>query len=65
MLADSAMNWKRDTRVVWRQVKAMLFAGKKAFYWIKDKLGMSEEGMAALVTLTTMVIGLLIGYFFF
>ena len=26
------VNWKRDGLVVWRPVKALLFADKKAFY---------------------------------
>ena len=43
------MNWRHDGLVVWRPVKALLFADKKAFYWIKDKLGLSEYGMAAFV----------------
>ena len=34
------VNWKRDGLVVWRPVKALLFADKKAFYWIKEKLGL-------------------------
>ena len=59
------MSWKRDGLVVWRPVKALLFADKKAFYWIKDKLGLSEYGMAALVWVKGIVIGLLIGYFVF
>ena len=37
-----SVNWKREGLVVWRPVKALLFADKKAFYWIKDKLGLSE-----------------------
>ena len=36
------VNWKRDGLVVWRPVKALLFADKKVFYWIKEKLGLSE-----------------------
>ena len=59
------MNWKRDGLVVWRPVKALLFADKKAFYWIKDKLGLSEYGMAAFVWVKGIIIGLLIGYFVF
>ena len=42
------MNWKRDGLAVWRPVKSLLFADKKAFHWIKDKLGLSEYQMAAL-----------------
>ena len=60
-----AVNWKRDGLVVWRPVKAMLFADKKVFYWIKDKLGLSEYQMASLVWVKGLIIGLLIGYFLF
>ncbi len=59
------MNWKRDGLVVWIPVKALLFADKKAFYWIKDKLCLSEYQMAALVLVKGLVIGLLLGYFLF
>ena len=59
------MNWKRDGLVVWKPVKALLFADKKAFYLIKDKLGLSEYGMAALVWVKGVIIGLLLGFFLF
>ena len=59
------MNWKRDGLVVWKSVKSLLFADKKAFYWIKDKLGLSEYGMAALVWVKGVIIGLLLGFFLF
>ena len=59
------MSWKRDGLVVWRPVKALLFADKKAFCWIKAKLGLSEYQMAAFVWVKGIVIGLLIGYFLF
>ena len=59
------MNWKRDGFVVWRPVKALLFADKEAFYWVKAKLGLSEYQMAAFVWVKGIVIGLLIGYFLF
>ena len=59
------MNWKRDGLVVWKPVKALLFADKKAFYWIKGKLGLSEYGMAALVWAKGIIIGLLLGFFLF
>ena len=57
--------WRRDGLVVWRPVKALLFADKKVFYWIKDKLGLSEYQMAALVWVKGLIIGLLIGYVLF
>ena len=59
------MSWRRDGLVVWRPVKALLFADKKVFYWIKDKLGLSEYQMAALVWVKGLIIGLLIGYVLF
>ena len=51
--------------MVWRPVKALLFADKKVFYWIKAKLGLSEYQMAALVWVKGIIIGLLIGYVLF
>jgi len=59
------MNWRRDDIVAWRPVKALLFADKKVFYWIKDKLGLSEYGMAALVWVKGVIVGLLLGFFLF
>ena len=59
------MSWMRDGLVVWRPVKALLFADKKVFYWIKDKLGLSEYGMAALVWVKGVIVGLLLGFFLF
>ena len=59
------MNWKRDGLVVWRPVKALLFADKMVFYWIKTKLGLTEYQMAALVWVKGIVMGLVIGYFLF
>ena len=59
------MNWTRDGLVVWKPVKALLFADKKAFYWIKDKRGLSEYGTAALVWVKGVIIGLLLGFFLF
>ena len=59
------MNWRRDDIVAWRPVKALLFADKKVFYWIKDKLGLSEYGMAALVWVKGGIVGLLLGFFLF
>ena len=59
------MSWRRDGLVVWRPVKALLFADKEVFYWIKEKLGLSEYQMAALVWVKGLIIGLLIGYFLF
>ena len=59
------MNWRRDDIVAWRPVKALLVADKKVFYWIKDKLGLSEYGMAALVWVKGVIVGLLLGFFLF
>ena len=60
-----SVNWKRDGLVVWRPVKALLFADKKAFYWIKKKLGLSEYGMAALVWTIEGIVGLLLAFILF
>ena len=59
------MNWKRDGLVVWRPVKALLFADERAFLWVKKKLGLTEYQMAALVWVKGIIIGLLISYFLF
>ena len=59
------VNWRRDGLVIWRPVKALLFADKKVFNWIKDKLGLSEYGMAALAWLKGLIIGFLLAYFLF
>ena len=59
------MNWKRDGLAVWRPIKALLYADKDAFYWVKNKLGLTEYQMAALVWVKGLVIGLLLGYFLF
>ena len=59
------MNWRSDDIVAWRPVKALLFADKKVFYWIKDKLGLSEYCMAALVWVKGVIVGLLLGFFLF
>ena len=59
------VNWKRDGLVVWRPVKALLFADKKVFYWIKEKLCLSEYQMAALVWIKGVIVGLLLAFFMF
>ena len=56
------MNWRRDGLVVWKPVRALLFADKKVFFWIKDKLALSEYQMAALVWLKGLILGLLLGW---
>ena len=48
-----------------RPIKALFFADKKAFLWLKAKLGWTEYQMAALVWVKGLVIGLLLGYFLF
>ena len=58
-------HWKRDGLVVWRPFKALLFADKKAFHWIKEKLGLSEYQMAALVWVKGVIVGLLLAFFLF
>tara|TARA_B100002051_G_scaffold267496_1_gene296050 strand:+ start:87 stop:272 length:186 start_codon:yes stop_codon:yes gene_type:complete len=58
-------SWFRDGLVVWKPVKAVLFADKKVFFWIKGKLGLSEYQMAALAWLKGLILGLLLAYFLF
>ena len=50
------MSWKRDGLVIWRPIKALLYADKDAFYWFKNKLGLSEYQMAALVWVKGLVV---------
>ena len=56
------MNWRRDGLVLWKPVRALLFADKKVFFWIKGKLDLSEYQMAALVWLKGLILGLLLGW---
>ena len=56
------MNWRRDGLVLWKPVRALLFADKKVFFWIKEKFGLSEYQMAALVWLKGLILGLLLGW---
>ena len=55
------MNWRRNGLVVWKPARALLFADKKVFFWIKGKIGLSEYQMAALVWLKGFILGLLLG----
>ena len=48
-----------------RPIKALFFADKMAFFWLKAKLGWTEYQMAALVWVKGLVIGLLLGFFLF
>ena len=45
-----------------RPIRAVLFADKQAFFWIKKKLGLPEYQMAALVWVMGLVTGLLLGW---
>ena len=56
------MNWRRDGLVAWKPVRALLFADKKVFFWIKGMFGLSEYQMAALVWLKGLILGLLMGW---
>ena len=56
------MNWRRDGLVVWKPVRAFLFADQKVFFSIKGKFGLSEYQMAALVWLKGLILGLLLGW---
>ena len=56
------MNWRRDGLVVWKPVRALLFADKRVFFWIKEKFALSEYQMAALVWFKGLILGLLLGW---
>ena len=43
------MSWRLNGLAPWKPVRAVVFADKKVFFWIKGKLGLSEYQMAALV----------------
>ena len=45
------MNWFRHGLAPWKPVRTLLFADKKVFFWIKDRLGLSDYQMAALIWL--------------
>ena len=59
------MNWFRHGLAPWKPVHTRLFADKKVFVWIKDRLGLSDYQMAALLWLTGLVIGVLLGVWLF
>ena len=59
------MNRKRDGLVIWRPIKALLYADLDVFYWIKYKLGLTEYQMAALAWVKGIVLGLLLGWWLF
>ena len=59
------MNWFRHGLAPWKPVHTLLFADKKVFFWIKDKLGLSDYQMAALLWLKGLVIGVLLGVWLF
>ena len=59
------MNWFRHGLVPWKPVHTLLFADKKVFFWIKDKLGFSDYQMAALLWLKGLVTGVLLGVWLF
>ena len=49
----------------WKPVHTLLFPDKKVFVWIKDRLGLSDYQMAALLWLTGLVISVLLGVLLF
>ena len=49
------MNWFRHGLAPWKPVRTLLFADKKVFSWIKDRLGLSDYQMAALLWLKGLV----------
>ena len=55
----------RNGLVVWRPFQEVLFADKKVFFWIKEKLGLSEFQMAALAWLKGLILGFLLAYWLF
>ena len=59
------MGWRLNGLAPWKPVRAVVFADKKVFFWIKGKLGLSEYQMAALVWLKGLVIGVLLGAWLF
>ena len=59
------MNWLRHGLAPWKPVRTLLFADKKVFFWIKDRLGLSDYQMAALLWLKGLVIGVLLGVWLF
>ena len=61
MLSHTSLNLAIKKRIV-RPIKALFFADKKAFFWLKAKLGWTEYQMAGLVWVKGLVIGLLFGW---
>ena len=50
---------------IFRSIRAVIFADEQAYLWIKMKLGLTEYQMAALVWFKGIIIGLLLGWWFF
>ena len=59
------MNWFRHGLAQWKPVYTLLFADKKVFVWIKDRLGLSDYQMAALLWLTGLAMSVLLGVWLF
>ena len=59
------MNWVRHCLAPGKPVNTLLFADKKVFFWIKDRLGLSDYQMAVLLWLKGLVIGVLLGVWLF
>ena len=59
------MSWRLNGLAPWIPVRAVVFADKKVFFWIKGKLGLSEYQMAALVWMKGLVSGVLLGAWLF
>ena len=59
------MNWFRHGLAPRKLVRTLLFADKKVSFWIKDRLGLSDYQMAALLWLKGLVIGVLLGVLLF
>jgi len=60
-LSHSSLNLEIK-KWIFRPLKALFFSDKKAFFWLKAKLGWTEYQMAALVWVKGLVIGLLLGW---
>ena len=48
-----------------RPIRAVIFADEQAFLWIKKKLGLTEYQKAAQDWFKGIIIGLLLGWWFF
>ena len=59
------MNWFRHGLAPRKPVRTLLFADKKVFFWIKDRIGLSDYQMTALLWLKGLVIRVLLAVWLF